>query len=65
MSQHLKTYNEVAAELGVYRWTISDLVRVWGLTPKPIRANSKAKGLDQKDVRVIRRALNMVPARAA
>lgn len=65
MAERLKTYNEVAAELGVYRWTISDVVRVWNLKPKPMPSNNRAKGLNARDIKVIRKALNMSPAVAA
>lgn len=58
MSDSLVTYSQAAQVLGVKPQTIPDLVEAWGLTPKDMPLNGKAKGLDRSDMRVLRRALN-------
>ena len=54
----LMTQSAFAAEIGVGRATISDLVMKLGITPKSM-TNGLAKGLDAADRRKIRKALNI------
>lgn len=54
----LKTMKDFAAEIGVSRVTVSDLVDALGITPKAM-TNGRAKGLDAQDQRKIRRALQL------
>lgn len=58
MSIDLITYTQAAEELGVKPQTIPDLVKSWGIRPKDMPLNGKAKGLDRDDMRTLRRALN-------
>lgn len=59
MAGTIKTYGEVAAELGVRYEVISTLVEAHGLTPKRVPHSGAGKGLDPDDIRVIRKALNL------
>ncbi len=60
------TYLEAKEVLGLrYQTTITDMVEKLGLTPKPIRRNGAAKGLDRSDLAKMRRALKIRPARIA
>jgi hypothetical protein len=61
----LYTQIEAAEILGTDRWTIAGLVRAHGLVPKPIRLNGRAKGLDEADMDILRRALGRRKRRAA
>jgi hypothetical protein len=54
-----------ARALGIYRTTVADLARAWNIHPKPISTNGFAKGLDDSDLRVLRRALNMAEVEPA
>lgn len=54
----LITFAAAARVLEVYQHTIGDLVRAWGIVPKPM-SNGRAKGLDRDDMDVLRRALNL------
>jgi len=54
----LMTQSAFAAEIGVGRSTISDLVMKLGITPKSM-TNGLAKGLDASDRKKIRKALNI------
>lgn len=58
-SSEVLTFKEAAARLGVYHYTVSDLVRHLGIEPKPVPRNGNAKGLDAADLKRIRRALGM------
>lgn len=48
----LKTIGGTADEFEVSRKTISDMVRILGITPKAM-SNGKAKGLDASDRKLI------------
>lgn len=64
MTPTLHSYSRVARLLGVDRRTLPVLVRVLGLTPKPVAWNGKARGLDDDDVRVLKKALGLDRKRA-
>lgn len=59
MKDQIKTFGEAAAELGTTYAVISGLVKAHGLTPKPVPHNGNAKGLDRRDIAVLRRALGL------
>jgi hypothetical protein len=59
----LWTMKEVARLEGVNAVTISDLVRVLGIEPKPM-TNGKAKGLDRSDRKQISAILHPKRVRA-
>lgn len=59
MRDTITTYSEAAVELGTTIAVVSGLVDAWGLTPKPVPRNGKAKGLDARDMAVLRRALGL------
>jgi hypothetical protein len=50
----LKSFRQVAAELGIDRRALPYLVEVLGIVPKTIVHNGLAKGLDEADVELIR-----------
>jgi transposase len=50
---------QAAEQLGVSVPTIRDISRRFGIEPKDVPSNGKAKGLDEKDMKVIRRALRL------
>ena len=58
----LMTLCGTAAQLGVHRKTIADMVEILGITPKPM-TNGKAKGLDAKDRKLIAERLRRLPRR--
>jgi hypothetical protein len=62
MKTTLTLYGEAAAELGTTYAAIAAIVKAHGITPKPVPRNGNAKGLDRRDMRVLRKALGM-PAR--
>jgi hypothetical protein len=62
MSDRLTTYVEASRELGVNVLVIATLAKAHELKAKPVPRNGKAKGLDEADMRVLRKALGM-PAR--
>jgi hypothetical protein len=64
MKTQILIMREARQELGIQRETLTDLVRKLEIIPKDVPYNGNAKGLDQADMRRIRRALNM-PARSA
>lgn len=49
---------EAARRLGVVRQTVSDLVRVHGLPTHKMPLNGKARGIDKRTMRKLRRLLN-------
>lgn len=53
----LTTFGAAAEELGVFAHTVGDLVRAWGIAPKPM-SHGRAKGLDKADMDILRMALN-------
>lgn len=59
MKDQIVTYGEAAEEFGASYETISNIARGHGLTPKPVPRNGNAKGLDRKDMAVIRKALGL------
>lgn len=58
------THGEAAVMFGVRPQTIGDLTRLHRLTAKPVPRNGNAKGLDEKDMRLLRRLLNAPHAKA-
>lgn len=51
------TLTEAAQELNTDPLTISGLVKLLRIEPKPVPRNGNAKGLDRADLRRIRRAI--------
>ncbi len=51
----LRSYREAAKELGIDRRALPYLVAALGIVPKPIRHNGHAKGLDEADMRRLRK----------
>lgn len=61
-SSDLLNYSEAAERFGVDHATIRNLVRKWNLTPKrPHGVPGKYNGLNNDDLKIIERALNMSP----
>lgn len=58
----VKSMKTFAAEHGISRHTVSDVVELWDL-PIESMSNGKAKGLPIKTQRAIIRRLNIKPAR--
>lgn len=54
---NLTTFGEAAVELETTIAVISGLVLALGLNPKPVPRNGNAKGLNDKDMNKLRRAL--------
>jgi hypothetical protein len=52
----LFTLTEAAAMLGIRPGALGEVVRVMGITHKPM-CNGRAKGLDEADIKVLRKAL--------
>jgi len=61
VKEHLVSYTEAADELGTTRQVIAEVVRRLAITPKSIRMNGRAKGLDRLDMRRIRRLIGPAP----
>ncbi len=57
MKDSITTFGEAANELGTSYAVIAGLVEAHGLTPKPVPRSPAGKGLDRKDMAVIRKAL--------
>lgn len=64
MTTNLITLSEAAPILGVSRQTVSELARRLGIETKPMPLNGRAKGLDEADMRRLRKALGMPVAAA-
>jgi hypothetical protein len=60
----LVSYIGAARILETDRKTVAGLVKALGITPKSISTNGKAKGLDQTDLRRLRKALGRTNRRA-
>jgi hypothetical protein len=50
----LKSFREVARDLGIDRATVADVVSILEIETKPITTNAKARGLDPASVRRIK-----------
>lgn len=61
ITRNLITLSEAAPILGVSRQTVSELARRLGIETKPMPLNGRAKGLDEADMRRLKKALG-IPA---
>lgn len=59
MSDRIYTFVEAGRELNIDRQVVAGLVKAHAITPKPVPRNGAAKGLDERDMRVIRKALGL------
>ncbi len=59
----LTTLTEASSLLGVSRQTVSELARRLGIQTKPVELNGRAKGLDEADMRRLRKALGLTGRR--
>jgi hypothetical protein len=55
----LHSYSSAARELGITRQAVADVARCMNITPKPCPMSGIAKGLDEADMRVLRRTLRL------
>lgn len=63
---NITIYAEAQEELGLrYVTTITDLVEKAGITPKPVRSNGRAKGLNDADMNQLRKMLGIARHRQA
>lgn len=59
MSDRIYTLVDAGQALGVGRQVVAGLVAALGITTKPVPRNGAAKGLDEADMRRLRKALNL------
>lgn len=59
MSSRIYTFAEAGRTLNVNRQVVSALVKAHGITPQAVPTNGSAKGLTERDMRVIRKALGL------
>lgn len=64
LKEHLVSMTELAEDLGTTRQVVAEIVKRLRITPKEMRQNGRAKGLDRLDVRRIRRVLGPAPTDA-
>jgi len=57
--QSLITLTEAGELLDISRQTVSELARRLGIVTKPIRYNARARGLDESDMKRLRKALGL------